>query len=163
MEQFDAYELFGFSKFKRVLLGGRESRIVKSTILHEIGHAYFYQMMIRMRMDNMEINKEYLNQRSYAGYDMSFGKEFIEEGTSQYLVWSMRECIMPKMFYKPDTVEDLLDPYNEYPVKYEYSVCYLRDFYDLHGIKEGMRILLSNSPPTYEEILHPKAFFDRLK
>ena len=46
---------------------------------------------------------------------------------------------------------------------YCYSVVFLDEFLDKYGIHKGIEILIGNRPPSYEEIINPKLFFNRIK
>ena len=50
-----------------------------------------------------------------------------------------------------------------YKVFYKYSSYSLTKFLDNKDLKEGVKILLHNRPPTTEEILNPELFFARLE
>ena len=74
----------------------------------------------------------------------------------------MGELIAPKRPFIPRTIKGLTDKNNRYLVNYKYSSYYLKTFLDTTGFKMGVKVLLHNSPPSYEEILKPDLFFSRL-
>jgi len=39
----------------------------------------------------------------------------------------------------------------------------VKTFLDTTGFKRGVKILISNEPPTHKEILNPESFFKRLE
>jgi len=74
----------------------------------------------------------------------------------------MGEIIPPKRIFIPKTIEDLMNKDISYEIKYKYSSYYLKPFLDTTDFKKGVKILLHNSPPTYEEILNPDMYYGRL-
>jgi hypothetical protein len=62
----------------------------------------------------------------------------------------------------PKSPEDMFDKKQRLNFYYNYSVHFVQDFLKEKGLRDGIRILLSNPPPTNSEILNPKKYFDRL-
>jgi hypothetical protein len=162
------YELALVPKWKRKSLV-ESNQFVKAVLIHELTHVYFFQVMDFMKIMNMEVAMEYnYGIRMYPNMELRFGSEFIEEGICEYMVQKMNESIPYQNIYQPKTKEDIRQKYNYVDIKYKYSSWYVKEFMDLtiqqYGdIKTGIMIILSNKPPTYEEILNPNLFFNRLQ
>jgi len=66
----------------------------------------------------------------------------------------------------PKTTSEILDPKNKYEIKYKYASFYVKNFLDSicdNGrLRDGIEILLKNKPPSYNEIITPKLYFNRL-
>jgi len=161
-ELFLAYELGDLPRKDRVLIV-ESNRFVKAAVIHELTHDYIHQISIEMRsIDSIPVDRSYQSSlRIIRSYDL-FGSTFIEEGICEYIVDKMGELILPKRPFIPKTIEDIMDKDNRYLVDYKYSAYYLKTFLDTTGLKKGVKVLLHNSPPTYEEILKPDLFFGRL-
>ena len=162
------YELEFVSKMKRKTLI-ENNQFVKAVLIHELTHVYFYQVMDEMKIKEMNVSPEYnYGIRLYPNFESKFGSEFIEEGICEYAVQKMNESVPYLNIYKPQTKDELYSTYNTVNVKYKYSSWYVKDFLDqmirdYGSIKIGIMIILSNKPPTYEEILNPNLYFNRLK
>lgn len=155
---FVAYRLADLSSYQRDSYVS-VSKFVKSTMLHEITHAYFTQQTLITK----GIDRAYRNTiRILPEHQAFFTSTFIEEGVCEYLVQSMGEIIPPPEPFIPRTQSELRSKSNRFKIMYQYSAHYLKDFLDEHGFKEGIEILIKNPPPTYDEILEPELFFQRL-
>ena len=159
-EKFIAYEFSDFSKFKQKTTSYRD-RTVKSVVFHELTHAYFYQTTINMRNENKTVSPEYSTFRMFSTASMKFSVDFIEEGICEYMIHSLKETVPLENILVPETESDLLD--NKVNTLYCYSVYVLKNFLDSYGIKKGMEILISNKPPSIEEMLKPELYFNRLR
>lgn len=91
------------------------------------------------------------------------GSRFIEEGICEYVTLKMNELIPPKRLFIPKTPSDLTRQENRYKIFLKYSSHCLSGFLDTTGLKQGMKILLHNRPPSTDEILKPDLFFKRLE
>ncbi len=160
-EKFIEYEFKNLSMFKQKNSHYNE-RTVKAVIFHELTHVYFHQMVKSRINNNLFVSPEYKNFRIYPNTELSFGAEFIEEGICEYTVFYLEETHKNYNYIKPDNKEDLLDPKNNVNILYQYSISVLSNFLDENGIKKGIEILITNKPPSYEEILNPELFFNRL-
>jgi hypothetical protein len=161
-EYFVAYELSELSSFRRSRYTDN-NKFVKATILHELTHDYFNQIAWEMiSVDSMHVDRSYIPYNWILTTMESFGSEFIEEGVCEYIVEKMGEVITPRVTVVPRSVEELTQEENKYRMKYKYSAHFLRDFLDGKGFKRGVKILIHNPPPTYEEMLDPDLFFSRL-
>ena len=91
-----------------------------------------------------------------------FGSTFIEEGICEYMVTQMGEIIPPRKVSVPKSESDLIKRDNKYKYVYKYSTEYIKTFLDTTGFKRGVKILLHNEPPTYQQILNPELYFNNL-
>ena len=115
-----------------------------------------------------KLNHYYYNVQLLPNTEMRWGSTFIEEGLCEYFIRSKGEIMECQNKYIPKTTEDLVNKENVFRVQYQYSSYYLRNFMDSccnkYGrMKIGVKILLENNPPSYQEILQPKLYFNRLK
>jgi hypothetical protein len=136
------------------------NNFVKGVIFHELAHNYFNQVILEMKMDSMTVSSEYNN------FNMvprnSFGSSFIEEGIAVYVTVKKGECILGQDFI-PESIEQIQDKYYKYYVNYNYSCVFVRPILDKYGIKNGMKLLIGNKPPSYEEMMKPDLYYNRLK
>ena len=151
--------------------GGKKDRneydqFVKSVMFHELMHVYFRQVMQVLIMQE-KLNHYYYNIQLVPNSEIQYGSTFIEEGLCEYLIRTKGEILECQNKYVPKTVKDLLNKENVFKVQYAYSSYYLQNFMDSctnkYGrMKIGIKILLENNPPNYNEILNPKLYFNRL-
>lgn len=136
------------------------NNFVKGVIFHELTHNYFNQVILEMRIDSMDVSMEYNN------FNMipknSFGSNFIEEGIAVYMTVKKGEIIFGKDFI-PESVEQIQNKDYKYYIKYNYSCVFVRPILDKYGIKQGMKLLIGNRPPSYEEMMKPELYYNRLK
>lgn len=161
-ERYVAYDVNDLSKFKRLNLSTYNS-FVKTAIIHELMHTYFLQIVIISKFNGVDVYDEYdyrmpIKIRLYPNIAEAYGAEFIEEGVCQYVVEDMK-LIIPYRVSVPKTVGEVMGN-NE--IKYTYSIDYLKEFLDYFGVRKGIEIIIRNKPPTYEEILNPDLYFNRL-
>jgi hypothetical protein len=158
-EMFLDYRLQYLSKFRKGLYL-ENNQFVYATVMHELMHFYFYQILLESRYAGKSISPEYAaNFRMFPVYE--YGAEFIEEGICEYLVNKMQEIIPFKTTKQYDR-EYLVDNKNKYEIKYRYSSQYVQDFLNNRGLKQGIIILIQNKPPSIEEIINPQKFYSRL-
>ncbi|MFO7933464.1 MAG: hypothetical protein R6U78_05210 [Bacteroidales bacterium] len=161
-EKFQAYELGDLSRLKRAFTE-ESNKFVKATVMHELTHEYIYQIGVEMQMlDQISVHRAYHTYIWIIRTYENFGSTFIEEGICEYVTGKMGEIIPPRRPELPRNVEELIDRKNRYEFQYKYSAHYLKPFLDTTGLKRGVKILLHNPPPAYEEILEPEQFFNRL-
>jgi len=161
-EKFIEYEWKNLSNYqKRTYSYGMKT--VKSVIFHELSHVYFYQNIINLKNEGKNVSSEYGLIRIFANYELKFGSTFIEEGFCEYIVHCANECYPLTDIEIPKTINEITNINNEEYILYHYSVYFLKDFLQTYGLKQGIRILLQNKPPSYEEILHPELYFKRIK
>lgn len=160
---FLAYELADWSKF-RIATNGESNKFVKGVIFHELTHHYIVQIGKEMEfLDSIKVHRSYQTSIWIIRSPDMFGSTFIEEGICEYMAAEMGEIIPPKKYHAPKTVGDLMNRNNKYKYVYKYSSYYLKPFLDTIGFKRGVKMLISNEPPHYEEILNPDLFFNRLE
>lgn len=161
-EFFEAYELGDLTARQKDSIG-ESNRFVKAVVIHELTHEYVHQIRIEMRsIDHVSVHRSYQSGLSIVISSETFGSLFIEEGLCEYVTEKMGELIPPDNLFIPKSVDDIISRENLYQVKYKYSSAFLKPFLDTTGLKAGIKILLHNPPPTYEEIMHPDLFFSRL-
>jgi hypothetical protein len=157
-EKFLAYEVSMLSKYQRRTII-EANNFVKGVAFHEMTHNYFNQVIREMRMYEMHVSNDY-NNFSIIPRN-AFGVTFIEEGVAEYVNLKIGEEIVFQD-YTPDTIEEITDPQNKQNILYRYSPQYLKSFIDYYGIKKAIQILVSNPPPTIDEIFYPVKFYTRL-
>ena len=162
-ELFIAYELEWLPKKSRDTIIS-SNLFVKAAVFHELMHHYIYQIGIEMlRKDQIPVDRAYQSFFRIYSYREDPGSRFIEEGICEYVTTKMKETISPRRPYIPKKARDLSKPENAYRVYYKYAEYYLREFLDTAGLKQGVKILLHNPPPTTEEILDPELYFARIE
>ncbi len=162
-EIFIAYELEALSRNSRDTIIS-SNLFVKAAVFHELMHHYIYQIGIEMlRKDQIPVDRAYQSFFRIYSYREDPGPRFIEEGICEYVTYKMNETISQRRPYIPRKPSDLNNPENIYKVFYKYSAYSLTKFLDNKDLKEGIKILLHNRPPSTEEILNPELFFARLE
>jgi len=133
------------------------NKFVRGVMIHEISHKYISQVINEMKMCNLHLDRAYTSI-----IHKTNGTKFITEGINEYCSYKMGEVFIRKN-YVPKTMEDILKKENCYQVYYHYSSQIIAKFLDEKGLHNGIELLMSNSPPTSEEILNPQKFFVRIK
>jgi len=166
-EKYIAYEvsLLKKSSTRKIISA---NNFVKGTLIHELGHLYFNQVIREMSfIDTItfapRVRSEYTS-KFFIVPKNTFGSKFIEEGIAEYSLSKMKEEIIDEaeISYFPESSAEIMDKENKYKVFYRYSCSYLTPFIDYFGLKKAIKILVSNPPPNYDEILDPRRFFSRL-
>jgi hypothetical protein len=116
-----------------------------------------------MKDSGMYVSPEYGTLRMFPNPSTRFGAAFIEEGICEYVIYYLNESTPIRNISKPMNQLDLMNNFNKTNNLYCYSVVFLEEFLDKYGIHKGMEILIGNKPPSYEEIISPKLFFNRIK
>ncbi len=162
-EVFLAYEVEMLNRNSRDTIFS-SNLFVKAAVFHELMHHYIYQLSIEMlRRDSIGVDRAYQTFfRIYRDREDP-GPRFIEEGICEYATLKMKETITQRRPYHPKKVSDLSKPEKAHDIFYKYSAYSLSEFLDTTGLKQGMKILLHNRPPSTEEILDPELFFARLE
>lgn len=161
-ERYIAYEFRKMPKSKQRMTTYLD-RTVKAVIFHELTHAYFNQEVTVLKNQNKPVSSEYSFVQVYPDLGLKFGSIFIEEGICEYVVYYLNESSPLENIRIPKTEAELVNTDNYINSMHHYSVYFLKDFLDEHGIKEGIKILVTNSPPSYKEIIKPELYFQRLK
>jgi len=162
-EIFIAYELAALNRSRRDTIIST-NLFVKAAVFHELMHHYIYQLSIEMlRTDSIQVDRAYQSFFRIYSDRGDPGPRFIEEGICEYATLKMKETITRRRPYIPKKVSDLSQPENAYNIFYKYSAYCLTEFLDTTGLKQGMKILLHNRPPSTEEILDLELFFARLE
>jgi hypothetical protein len=160
-ESYVEYEFKNISKFRQ-----RNStyidRTVKAVLFHELTHAYIYQTEFHMTAEGKHISPEYRNFNIIPISESALGSDFIEEGICEYVVYHLKEAVDMGEIEAPESKLEVMKNENNL-ITYRYSPYFLKDFLDNYGIHKGIEILIGNKPPSYEEILNPKLFFNRIK
>jgi hypothetical protein len=162
--KFIAYEINELGKFRRTHV--ETNRFVRSTIMHELTHYYFYLIIQEMKYKKLYVSSEYTSTLRIFPNN-GYGEEFIEEGVCEYMSQKMGEINPYRTILRPKTVGEIIDPNNRYEIKYKYASIYVKDFLDKaieNGrVRDGIQILLGNRPPTYQEIINSNLYFNRLQ
>lgn len=142
---------------------------VKATVFHEMMHYYFNQCTMESEiLDSVEVNKYYKNNRiDNPTTELLFGAKFIEEGICEYFIQHYKLCPELQQWLIPQSELELKNVFFRYDLFYGYASQYIKDFMDYqilkyHKIKYPIFLIIRNQPPTYDEILHPQQYFDRL-
>jgi hypothetical protein len=162
-EVFVAYDLESFSRKGRDNIN-YSNLFVKTAVFHELSHHYINQVGMEMsRLDSLEVDRAYQAFfRIYSAADNP-GFRFIEEGICEYVCLMMGEILAPRKPWIPRNASALNKKENTQKIYYQYASHYLSTFLDTTGLREGIKILLHNPPPSQEEILDPDLFFSRLE
>lgn len=181
------YELSFIPKWKRKEFVSN-TKFVRGTIIHELLHLYIYQFINTCVGEGIPINTEYLNFSTYPKRSV-YGSEFIEEGICEYVVQKLNEGIYSGYKldcldgYEPDNinVNKFIRVQNKYSIKYEYSRTYVEKIFENkhsnhhiekkfstidakteNNFKEILLLILTNKPPSYQELLCPEQYYYRL-
>jgi len=161
-ERYVEYEYKNLTKYQQIVMP-HTAKTVKGVLFHELTHVYFNQTLILAKQEGLSVSPEYGTIRLFPNPGSRFGADFIEEGVCEYVVYYLKECSPINEVPIPNTAEELTDKNNRVKFVYWYSSYFLKDFLDEKGLKEGIKILITNKPPSYDEILNPQRYFDRLK
>lgn len=161
-EVFIAYDLESLGRKARDTINTC-NLFVKAAVFHELTHHYIYQLGIEMlRQDSIPVDRAYQSFFQIYSNRGDLGPRFIEEGICEYVTKTMNETITRRRPPIPKKHADLHSPDKTYDIFYKYSAHSLSDFLNDNGLKQGVKILLHNPPPTEEEILDMRLFFNRL-
>jgi hypothetical protein len=154
------YELRLLSKYRKSKY--REANMfVRSVVMHELCHAYIYQL--KMLAQHQKV-LEYEWQQGIRMLPVdNYYTEFIEEGICEYLVQDMEVSIAydQQLFLIKDDLKRARR--NTYEIKYRYSSQYVAPVIEELGLKQAILLFIGSKPPSQEEILSPKLYYDRLK
>ena len=154
------YELSRWSESRKQRYRGN-NMFVRGVVMHELTHAYFYQVMAIAQYEK-DLEYEWRQGLRMIPVD-NFYTQFIEEGFCEAVVIMMDE-IIPYTDNLGISKADLTPgKRNTYEVKYMYSSKFVKPIIDEYGLKTAIYLVISNRPPSKEEILNPKSYYDRLK
>jgi len=158
-ERYIDYELNMMSDFKKSQY--RETnQFVRAIVMHEICHAYFYQLLkLCDKGDSLEY--EFRLGLHIVPQDF-YGTEFCEEGICEYVVETMGERIAYDEKVRI-TANKLINNRNSYEVKYRYASQFVKPIVDSLGIRNAILTIVSNKPPSNEEILKPEFYYKRIR
>ncbi len=165
--KFHDYELIFVPKWKQKEFDFN-TKFVKGVIIHELIHLYIYQFIYDCLKNNIPVNSEYFNFSIYPGIKSYYASEFIEEGICEYVVMKLREGIFSD--YKLDssegdsavTVKKFMQIQNTFDIKYQYSRTYVQKIFEKNSFRKALLIIFTCKAPSYEELLSPDLYYDRL-
>jgi hypothetical protein len=110
------------------------NKFIRGTLIHELCHIY-----LNLVVDSLtSVHKIY----RYP-YLQTTGSKFIEEGICEYASYKLEEI------------------FSNESVNENYGMFQLKKFLDDKGFSNGVVILLTNDPPTEEEISKPEKYFKK--
>jgi hypothetical protein len=162
--KFIGYELSEFGKYKKTHT--ESNKFVRSTVMHELTHLWFNQIIKEMRYKRIHISPEYTaSLRIYPNDEV--GSDFIEEGICEYMIQKKGEINWYKITFKPKALEDIINKSNKYDIKYKYASYFIKDYlnkaFEEQRVKESIEVLINNKPPSTQEIIKPELYFNRIK
>ncbi|MGE5458379.1 MAG: hypothetical protein ACM3RX_08490 [Methanococcaceae archaeon] len=165
--KFYDYELNFVPKWKHKEFGNN-TKFVKGVLIHEFIHLYIYQFIYKCLENNVPINSEYINLNMFPRVKSYYASEFIEEGICEYVVMKLSEGIFSD--YKPDwldgysevNVKKFTQLQNTYFIKYQYSRTYVQKIFENNSFRKALFIIFTCKPPSYEELLCPDQYYQRL-
>ena len=153
------YELQRLSEYERNRY--REAtQFVRAVVMHELTHCYFYQIVMIAEYDK-KLEYEFRQGLRIIPVD-NYGTDFLEEGICEYVVEMMQEMICGEEKIEINRNDLSLAKRNQQRVKYGYSRQFVKPVVEEFGLKHAIYIMVSNKPPSDEEILNPKLYYDRL-
>jgi hypothetical protein len=159
-EMFLDYDIDLMSKWRR-LQYIETNQFVKATVMHELAHFYFYMVTQHMKHLKRPVMPGYGSGINIYPQN-SQGAEFIEEGVCEYVMIMMGETIPYKEDYKPSSTREIVEGRNTHRIKYKHSYFFVKPLLDSAGLRKGIEMLITNPPPSTEEMLHPEKFYERL-
>ena len=153
------YELSRLNQYERNRY--REAtQFVRGVVMHELTHCYFYQIIMMAEYDK-KLEYEFRQGLRIIPVD-NYGTDFIEEGVCEYVVELMQEmiCSEEKIVINKNDLSQANR--NQQRVKYGYSREFVKPVVEEFGLKRAIYIMVSNKPPSDEEILNPNLYYDRL-
>jgi hypothetical protein len=144
------------------------TKFVKGVLIHEFTHLYIYQFIYWCLENNVPVNNEYYNFNMVPRVRSYYASEFIEEGICEYAVMRLREGIFSE--YKPgcfngDSASSILkfkQLQNTFEIKYQYSRNYVQRIFENRPFKKALLLILTSRPPSYEELICPDLYYQRL-
>ena len=153
------YELRRWSEERKNRYSGN-NMFVRGVVIHELTHCYIYQIVMRAQYDK-KLAYEWQQGLRIIPVD-NYHTQFCEEGFCEAVVELMGELIP-----YPDELgisrADLSPSRREsYEVKYMYSSRVVMPLIEQWGLKAAIYLVITNKPPSNEEILSPEIYYKRL-
>ncbi len=149
------YELEFVPKWKQKQYSNN-NKFVKAVVVHELVHLYIYQFVVE---NNEIIFPDYLNFSTMR--TNGFGSTFVEEGLCEYVVGKMNQSICDNS-YVPTSIDEIRDAKNRQKILYIYSPTFIRPYADKMSFRQLLINILGSKPPSYEELLKPMLYYERL-
>lgn len=165
--KFYDYELSFVPKWKQKEFN-YNTRFVKSVLIHEFIHLYIYQFIYDCLDKHIPINSEYINFNLVPRIGSYYSSELIEEGICEYVVMKLREGIFNEFnlecqgFSGEGDLSKLMHSQNINTVKYQYSRLIVERIFENNSFRESLQVIFTAKPPTYEELLCPEKYYNRL-
>lgn len=158
--QYIDYELQRLSEFRKSQY--REaSMFVRAVVMHELTHCYIYQIMMMAQYEK-NLALEFRQGLRIIPLD-NYGSDFVIEGICEAVVAMMDEMIVWDEPIKITKFDLSTSRRHGYETKYRYSQQYMKPVIEEFGLEAAIYMVVSNKPPSDEEILNPKLYYDRLK
>ena len=136
------------------------NKFVRGVVMHELTHCYFYQNELAVQFGD-SLHRDYREGLRMIPTDNYF-TEFIEEGFCEWVAADMDE-IIPRseevLVFKKDMSRQSR---NTYRIKYSYARQFVAPIIERYGLRDAIRVVVSQPAPTEEEILKPQRYYDRL-
>jgi len=153
------YELSRLSDYEKNRY--REAtQFVRGVVMHELTHCYIYQIMMMAQYDK-KLEYEWRQGLRIIPVD-SYGTDFLEEGVCEYVVELMDEMICGTERIVISRNDLSIANRNQQRVKYAYSRQFVKPVVEEYGLKAAIYLMITNKPPSDEEILDPDLYYDRL-
>ena len=165
--KFYDYELGFVPKWKQKEFKSN-TKFLKGVLIHEFVHVYIYQYIYDCLGNNIPIFHDYINFNMFPGIRSYYSSEFIEEGICEYVVMKLKEGIFGdfKLDCKTPATEsdkrEFMEVQNTYGIKYQYSRAFVQRIFENYSFKKALLIILTCQPPSYEELLCPELYYERL-
>jgi len=154
------YELSRLSQYERNRY--REAtQFVRAVVMHELTHCYIYQIMMIAEHDK-KLEYEWRQGLRIIPVD-TYSTDFLEEGICEVVVELMQEMIVSDEKIVISKNDLSITNRNSHEIKYRYSRQYVKPVVEEFGLEAGIYIMITNTPPSDEEILKPQLYYDRLK
>lgn len=165
-KKFFDYELSFVPKWKQKQFISN-TRFVKGVLIHELIHLYVYQFITECLSKNIPVSNEYLYFNRFPGRNFH-SAEFVEEGICEYVVMKLNESIYAE--YKLDcldadnenNIREFKNVQMSHPIRYQYSRSFIQEIFDKYSFQKALLIIVTAKAPTYEELLCPEKYHDRL-
>ena len=158
-EKYIDYELRLLSRYEKSRY--REATMfVRAVVMHELTHCYYYQIMMKAQYDGI-LEYEFRQGLRIIPVD-HYGTDFVEEGICEYVVETMGVMIVSDEAVKITKADLHPQRRDSHEVKYRYSRQFVKPIVEEFGLESAIYMILTNKPPSDEEILNPKLYYVRL-